>query len=245
MARKTTNTTFNINIPSIPLEKGESIIFKFQCENTSVTNFTASIAQGSLKVSSLAASTGYATTNIPFFNSASIALSSNTNEIILSSGVSGFHGGNYTFVPNPLSGSISTLYDEYGDVDYPFTINPNDIALIYLSDGTYIETRILNVYKQSGLIRLKLDISLSTTLKSELAHQTYKRFLILSRRADETNVILSFSKRDGKTSYGFLIPENISTEVLSNIDTITREVKQKLLNDQSVISDINGGTFGP
>ena len=200
MARKTTNTTFNINIPSIPLEKGESIIFKFQCENTSVTNFTASIAQGSLKVSSLAASTGYATTNIPFFNSASIALSSNTNEIILSSGVSGFHGGNYTFVPNPLSGSISTLYDEYGDVDYPFTINPNDIALIYLSDGTYIETRILNVYKQSGLIRLKLDISLSTTLKSELAHQTYKRFLILSRRADETNVILSFSKRDGKTS---------------------------------------------
>ena len=245
MARKTTNTTFNINIPSIPLEKGESIIFKFQCENTSVTNFTASIAQGSLKVSSLAASTGYATTNIPFFNSASIALSSNTNEIILSSGVSGFHGGNYTFVPNPLSGSISTLYDEYGDVDYHFTINPNDIALIYLSDGTYIETRILNVYKQSGLIRLKLDISLSTTLKSELAHQTYKRFLILSRRADETNVILSFSKRDGKTSYGFLIPENISTEVLSNIDTITREVKQKLLNDQSVISDINGGTFGP
>ena len=248
MARKTTNTTFNINIPSIPLEKGESIIFKFQCENTSVTNFTASIAQGSLKVSSLAASTGYATTNIPFFNSASIALSSNTNEIILSSGVSGFHGGQYIFVPNPLGGNESTLYAGdvgYGDVDYPFTINPNDIALIYLSDGTYIETRILNVYKQSGLIRLSLDISLSTTLKSELAHQTYKRFLILSRRADETNVILSFSKRDGKTSYGFLIPENISTEVLSNIDTITREVKQKLLNDQSVISDINGGTFGP
>jgi cold shock CspA family protein len=247
MARKTTNTTFNINIPSINLEKGEIISFKFQMESNNVpsSNFTASIAQGSLKMSSLAASTGYATTVIPFFNSASIATGSNSNEIILSSGVSGFHGGDYTFVPNPLSGSISTLYDEYGDVDYPFTINPNDIALIYLSDGTYIETRILNVYKQNGLIRLSLDISLSTTLKSELAHQTYKRFLILSRRVDETNVILSFTKRDGKTSYGFLIPENLSPEVLSNIDTITREVKQKLLNDQSVISDINGGTFGP
>jgi cold shock CspA family protein len=245
MARKITNTTFNINIPSINLEDGEIISFKLQCENTSVTNFTASIAQGSLKVSSLAASTGYATTNIPFFNAASIATGSNSNEIILSSGVSGFYGGDYIFSPNPLSGSINTLYDEYGDVDYPFIINPYDIALIYLSDGTYIETRILQAYKQSGLIRLKLDISLSTTLKSELVNQTYKRFLILSRRVDETNVILSFTKRDGKTSYGFLIPENLSTEVLSNIDTITREVKQKLLNDQSVISDINGGTFGP
>ena len=248
MAQKITNTTFNINIPSINLEDGESIIFKLQCENSSVTNFTASIAQGSLKVSSLAASTGYTTTNIPFFDTAAINLSSNTNEIILSSGVSGFYGGDYIFVPNPLGGTESTLYEGsvgYGDVDYPFIINPYDIALIYLSDGTYIETRILQAYKQSGLMRLKLDISLSTTLKSELVNQTYKRFLILSRRTDETNVILSFTKRDGKTSYGFLIPENISTEVLSNIDTITREVKQKLLNDQSVISDINGGTFGP
>ena len=247
MAIKTTNTTFNINIPSTPLEKGESIIFKFQMEGNNVpsSNFTASIAQGSLKISSLAASTGYATTNIPFFNSASIATGSNSNEIILSNGVSGFYGGQYIFVPNPLSGSISTLYDEYGDVDYPFTINPYDIALIYLSDGTYIETRILQAYKQSGLIHLSLDISLSTTLKSELVNQTYKRFLILSRRTDETNVILNFIKRDGKTSYGFLIPENLSPDVLANIDTITREVKQKLLSDQSVISDINGGTFGP
>jgi hypothetical protein len=187
-------------------------------------------------------------TNIPFFNSASIALDSNTNEIILSSGISGFHGGDYIFVPNPLGGTESTLYAgsvDYGDVDYPFTIKPYDIALIYLSDGTYIETRILNVYKQSGLIRLSLDISLSNALKAELANQTYKRFLILSRRVDETNVILNFTKRDGKTSYGFLISDVISSEVLGNIDTITKEVKQKLLNDQPIINDINGGTFGP
>jgi cold shock CspA family protein len=247
MAQKITNTTFNINIPSVNLEDGESIIFKFQMEGNDVpsSNFTASIAQGSLKVSSLAVATGYTTTNIPFFNSASIVTGSNIDEIVLSSGVSGFHGGDYTFVPNPLTGSLNSLYDEYGDVDYPFEINPYDIALIYLSDGTYIETRILQVYKQSGLIRLKLDISLSNTLRTELANQTYKRFLILSRKVDETNVILSFTKRDGKTSYGFLIPENLSTEVLANIDTITREVKQKLINDQNVISDINGGTFGP
>jgi len=101
----------------------------------------------------------------------------------------------------------------------------------------------LGVTTQSGLLRVRLDIELSATLKSEIANQTYTRFLVLSRRQDETNVILSFTKRDGKTSYGFLIPDNISPAVLANIDTITREVKQKLLNDQPAIDNINGGSF--
>ena len=82
MARKTTNTTFNINIPSIPLEKGESIIFKFQMEGNSTGSFTASLGTGALKVSSLAASLGYASTPYPYFSSASIATGSNSNEII-------------------------------------------------------------------------------------------------------------------------------------------------------------------
>ncbi len=243
MAEKTTTTTFNINIPSTSLNVGEKLIFKFQMEGNSTSSFTASLDTGNLRVSSLAASLGYASTPYPYFSSASIATGSNSSEIIFSPGVSGFHGGDYLFVPNPLSGSISTLYDEYGDVDYNFVINPFDIILIYLSDNTFVEARVLNVYSQAGLLRVSLDIELSATLKSELANQTYTRFLVLSRRQDETNVILSFTKRDGKTSYGFLIPENISPAVLANIDTITKEVKQKLLNDQPAIDNINGGSF--
>lgn len=244
MAQKTTNTTFNINIPSTPLNVGEKLIFKFQMEGNSTGSFTASLGTGALKVSSLAASLGYASTPYPYFSSASIATGSNSNEIIFSPGVSGFHGGDYLFVPNPLSGSVSSsLYDDYGDVDYNFVINPFDIILIYLSDNTFVEARVLNVYSQAGLLHAGLDIELSATLKSEIANQTYTRFLVLSRRQDETNVILSFTKRSGKTSYGFLIPENISPTVLANIDTITKEVKQKLLNDQPAIDNINGGGF--
>jgi len=243
MAEKTTTTTFNINIPSTSLNVGEKLIFKFQMEGNSTGSFTASLGTGTLKVSSLAASLGYASTPYSYFSSASIATGSNSSEIIFSPGVSGFHGGDYLFVPNPLSGSISTLYDEYGDVDYNFVINPFDIILIYLSDNTFVEARVLNVYSQTGLLHVGLDIELSATLKSELANQTYTRFLVLSRRKDETNLILSFTKRDGKTSYGFLIPENISPAVLANIDTITKEVKQKLLNDQPAIDNINGGSF--
>lgn len=243
MAEKTTSTTFSVNIPSQNLNVGEKLIFKFQMEGNTTGSFTASLGPGSLKVSSLAASLGYASTTFSYFSSASIATGSNSNEIVFSPGVSGFHGGNYVFVPNPLSGSVSSLYDEYGDVDYTFVINPFDIILVYLSDNTFIEARVLSVYSQAGLLRVGLDISLSATLKAEIANQTYTRFLVLSRKQDETNVILSFTKRDGKTSYGFLIPENISSTVLANIDVITREVKQKLINEQPAIDNINGGSF--
>ena len=248
---KTISTTFNISIPSQNLSSGDQLTFRFRLGSSSGLNgnFTASFNDvGSLKVSSLAASTGYNALQIQnvnqAFDSASIATS--TNEIILSQGLTNFYGGNYIFVPNPLTGSQDSLYANaanYGDVDYNFVINPFDIILVYLSDGTYLETRVLNVYKSSNKLHIQIDTQLSATLKKELANQTYQQFLVLSRQQDETNIILSFIRRDGKTSYGFIIPEDISSEVLANIDTITKEVKQKLLSDQSVISDISGGSF--
>jgi cold shock CspA family protein len=252
MSKAITSTTFNLNIPSTPLSTGEKLIFKLKLDGIQGSingNFTASLGEGSLTVSSLAATTGYNTAIRSYFNSASIALSSNTDEVILSSNLSSFYGGTYIFVPNPLTGSQNTLYSGtvgYGDVDYPFVSSPSDILLIYLSDGTYVESRILRAYLDTDTppkLHLKLDTQLSSTVKSDLANQTYTRFLLLSRRPDETNTILSFTKRDGKTSYGFLIPEDIDQDVLANIDTITKEVKQKLLNDQSVINDLSGGGF--
>jgi len=44
--------------------------------------------------------------------------------------------------------------------------------------------------------------------------------------------VLTFNKRPGNTSYGFVIPSNINPTVLANIDTITSQVKQKLLINQ-------------
>ena len=46
MAQKTTDTTFNINLPSTNLEAGQKLVFKFKCESTSTNNFTASLGQG-------------------------------------------------------------------------------------------------------------------------------------------------------------------------------------------------------
>ena len=88
--------------------------------------------------------------------SASFAAGSGSNIITLGSGLSNFYNKGYQFVPNPVSGSTltSSLYPIYGDVDYPFLIQPFDVALIYLSDGTYIETRILKADTSSGKLVL-------------------------------------------------------------------------------------------
>jgi hypothetical protein len=220
----------------------DKISFKLRLVNsTDNSNITASLATGNdgfVSIGSLALSTGYSVVACPYISTASSA------SISFTTGLSSFYGDNYYFSPSPTTGSINSLYDIYGDVDYSFSPKPYDILVLYLSDGSILEYTILSVDLVSGKLVLTLDAPLSNLAISNLTGSNYGRFLLLSRIKDETNVILNFIKRDGKTSYGFLIADNISSNVLNNIDTITREVKQKLLNDQSVINDINGGTFG-
>jgi hypothetical protein len=232
----TQTKTFNINQNGVSLDTGDKLTFKLVLQGSSTTNFTASITQGSLYVASLAAATGYASTDCPYFDTGSISASmasSNNNVITLDSGITNFYNNNYQFVPNPLTGSINSLFDEYGEVDYPFSIKTYDIALTYLSDGTYVESRIISTsLSPSSLLELHLDAPISNFYADNLISGSYQRFLILTRINDETNANAVFRKRDGKTSYGFVIPENLSPDVLANIDIITREVKQKLLADQ-------------
>jgi hypothetical protein len=222
---------------------GNKLSFRLKLVNVTNSNYTASLNMGGLlSVGSLATSTGYSVIGCSPSYISNVA----TASITFDEAISSFYNKNYIFVPNPASGSTSALYDEYGDVDYVFTPKPNDIIIVYLSDKSIVEYNITDVrVSTTGRLTLDLDSPLSNLAKANLTGSTYDRFLLLSRQPDETNVILNFTKREGKTSYGFLISDVISSEVLSNIDVITKEVKQKLLNDQPIINDINGGTFGP
>jgi hypothetical protein len=257
-AAGTQTATFSIDNSSINANQGDKISVRFSQITSSTADYTASFNNsGLLTVSSLSVSTGYAsTTCLPdgYFESSSLAISASitgsNDEIIFSQGVSSFYGSNYLFVPNPLTGSQNSLFDEYGFVDYIFQINPYDIIVVGLSDGTYVESRILSVNPPDSvdpLLRIKLDSPLPALLRTDLANSgggLYRYFLILSRRQDETSAHLTFKKREGKTSYGFIIPNDISPDVLAKIDIITKEVKQKLINEQSAIDNISGGTFG-
>jgi hypothetical protein len=239
----TINNGYSGNSNYNNFDEDDEISFKLRLVNsTDNNNIIATLAtgdNGKVSIGSLALSTGYSVVTCPYIATA------NTSSISLSTSISSFYGDSYFFSPNPTSGSISPLYDTYGDVDYAFKPKPYDILILYLSDGSILEYVILDVNIIGGNLVLSFDTPLSNLAIANLTGANYRRFLLLSRIKDETNVILNFVKRDGKTSYGFLIADNISSNVLGNIDTITREVKQKLLNDQSVINDINGGTFGP
>lgn len=233
----TQTKSFNID-QTVPLDLNDKLIFKLVLKSSTTSNFTASITEGNLDIVSTAPSTGYTSTLCNYFDSASISssiVSGSTKTITFSRGLSLFHDNGYQFVPNPLTGSqTSSLYTTYGDVDYPFAIKPFDIILTYLSDNTYVESRVLNVATSgsSDLVQVTLNNELSSLYRNNLMSGSYQRFLVLKRVEDETSAYLTFKKRDGKTSYGFTIPEDLSADVLGNIDTITREVKQKLLADQ-------------
>jgi hypothetical protein len=221
--------TFQVIQPSVALNEGEKLIFrlKFNYISSNVTSiFTSNL--GTLEVGSIAPQTGYPSTSCPY-----ISTGSNSHELVFSQGISSFYDDDYLFVPNPLTGSLNSLYPTYGDVDYIFLSKPGDIVLLYLSDGTYLETRIRSIYNNnSGLLVFDLDPPLSVLAQNDIVKNTFKRFLLLTRIDDETNINLTFIKRPGQTSYGFLIPDNLSPDVLAKIDTITKQVKQKLLADQ-------------
>jgi hypothetical protein len=245
MATVTQTKTFTVNNLSIPLTTGDEITYKLSLTSTVINNnFTASISRGNLSIHSLATLVGYSQTDCPYFDG-NIGVF-NKNTLIFNAGITSFYNNNYLFAPNPLTGSLSSLYDTYGDIDYPFVSKPFDIILLFLSDGTYLEARVIDIYLNpiDNLLTVKLDIVLSTFAISDLNNNTYKKFLWLTRKDDETNTYLTFTKRPGTTSYGFLIPENLSPDVLANIDTITKQVKQKLIGDQgNVIGDLTGGGF--
>ena len=243
----TQNMSFNIdrgtnNFNYVSLTNTQKLTFQLRLLGISdFNNYTASLNTGNLSIGSLALSTGYSVINCPFVDTSSAA----TSSITFSSEVSSFYNRGYVFSPNPTSGSQSGLYGLYKDVDYTFDPKENDVVILYLSDNSILEYTInrVSVNLSTNKLTLHLNNDLSQTAITNLNNGTYKRFLLLSRQKDETNVILNFIKREGKSSNGFLIPKNISQTVLNNIDVITKEVKQKILGDQPIINDIQGGTF--
>ena len=52
----------------------------------------------------------------------------------------------------------------------------------------------------------------------------------MKKTQDETSIILDFPKPPGKTDYGFTIPQNINPVILENIDQITKNVNQQLID---------------
>jgi hypothetical protein len=136
----------------------------------------------------------------------------------------------------PATSSVS-LHNDYGNVDNTFSPKVGDVIFLYYNNNTqYQELNISRVNPGT-----KYSINVTPNLVTNLSAGTYaantvSKVLLLSKVPDETNVNLSFDKDDDVTSYGFLIPDNLSPDLLRNIDVITRQVKQKLLSTNSGIT---------
>ena len=150
----------------------------------------------------------------------------NPNTIVLSNSLKNVL--NYTYYPftgSTTSNGYNTLYSKYGDIEYPFNPEIGDILRLPTAQQEY-EFTITNTTSSGGLLYLTVAPSFATS--NVFGSGSIQQYVYLKRVKDETNVILNAAKRDGKTSYGFLLPPNLTPTVLNNIDTIARQIQQKL-----------------
>jgi hypothetical protein len=230
-----TTLVFNVTSSYRDFIPGDQVYFKLIQGTTSLpTNATASLTQtgngtiydGLRNLLSVTTTTGinpFATGSAGYF----ISSSNGTDTLILNKSLSSFIDYQYL----PTTSSIG-LYSTYGNINNTFSPKVGDALLLYYNGGIqYQEFNIININQVNGQYQIKLSPSLANNLAltGSYTSNTVDRFLLLSKQPDETNLYLSFNKTPGNTSYGFLIPDNLSPGILSKIDIITRQVQQKLL----------------
>jgi len=227
-------STLIMNLTTTPTSftAGDSISFRLlQTVTASGGNFTASVSQGSLTVSETTAQGSYPYATTPYISSLT-----NTNSqegvITLTSDLTSFYG--YEFVPYFVSGGVtysSSLYNNYGDVNNALAPLPYDKVIMRDVSGNVQD---LTVYSSSFSGSQLQIFTIPAILPNWVGSpSSVEYFLLLRRYEDEQNVIMSFNKNPGATSYGFLIPNTTSPEVTDNINTLQAAVQAQLLSTQA------------
>jgi len=229
---------FNVTSSYANFNPGDKVYFRLQ-QVTSSNNYTASLLSTGDRTpyTGLKNTISTATTGInPFATSSAapfISSSNGTDTLYLNESLSSFK--DYLFLSQTSS---ADLHPVYGNIDYTFTPKVGDVLLLYYNNNTQVqELNIVSAIKNSSILELKVSPNLASNLAvSSYTSGTINKLLLLSKLPDETNINLIFDKEDGTTSYGFVIPDNLSPDVLRNIDTITRNVKAKILSTNQGIT---------
>jgi hypothetical protein len=242
------STTINLNVSTVQnLTEDANYEFRIKQKNLSATNYTAKFSSsGFLRIASVSNQLNQLPSAVPgvtgFIDSVQFTAGAITSSITLNTQLTSFLG--YDFVPLPPTGSglaQHSLYPLYGDVDYKFQPGYYDMIVHHNTSGSVSEYRIVNTRTVNS--KLVLDISPAFDNSSKANDfedpSKYAKIVFLKRVKDETNTIINFIKRDGKTSYGFIIPDDLHPDVFKNIDTITREVKTKMIEG----GGLDGGTL--
>ena len=240
--------------PAYSLVADEKVVFKFRQTGMSTANYTASVSTGtgnsSLTVNTVSTGQG----GYPYASGDSVAgnyiydvvdVNNLESQIVFNESLSNFQ--NYQFIPAFASASVaytSSLYTQYGDINVSFSPQQGDKIIMSDFSGLIQDLDVLSAQVISN--RLTLTVVPQVVSNWITDPSKIRRFLLLRKFKDEQNVIMTFNKTPGVTSYGFLLPETVGPEVTDNINTLQAAVQSQLLTGQSVpaINTIDGGTFG-
>lgn len=225
---------FNISSIINNCSPGDEITIELVTNNRPASNnWTASMDYGNLTIDIQSTSVvgyPYASSGTTFGNFVYTIVSPST--IVLNSSLTSFLT-NYQQVPYFVSASqvvTSSLYSQYGEINYPFSLSYGDKIVLTSVEGRSQVVVISNytITNNRAYISVYPDINnYFINYPNNIAS-----FLVVKRLQDEQNIILTFKKPPGATSYGFVIPEDVDLNLLNNISAIQSNVQQQLLSTQ-------------
>jgi hypothetical protein len=247
--------SINYTTPGVNLIPNDKIIFRLTQDFCTTSALTSSLVSG---ISNSYLTTQVASTakgNYPYAisGSTSFITSITENPILENTSVINFNSSlaafiNYLFIPTFETGSTTysnSLYGSYGYVNYPFNPQFGDKIVMQDLAGNSQELNVYSASTGSGI--LSIVVYPKVLDDWSIDQKKINTFLLLKQYEDEQNVILTFNKQEGKTSYGFLIPDTINKNVINQINSIQASVQSQILSTQAnsdTLDAILGGTFG-
>ena len=139
-----------------------------------------------------------------------------------------------TFLPEPSS----SLYPLLGDVNYTTEIEPGDFIIFYYNGSQVgmgstflypITRRVINTRSNGEEIAIEIYPNMPEYINTDNINN-YEKIAFIKKQPDESSVILQGKKRSGKTSFGFLIPQDVNPYILNNINTLQASIQSQILD---------------
>ena len=133
----------------------------------------------------------------------------------------------------------SSLYPLLGDVNYTTEIESGDFIILYYNGQDLgmdtsqlypISRRIIDIeYNDTSVKSIQIYPNMPAYITTANIND-YQKIAFIKKQPDESVVILQGVKRTGKTSYGFLVPQDIDPYILKNINTLQSTIQSQILN---------------
>jgi hypothetical protein len=133
----------------------------------------------------------------------------------------------------------SSLYPLFGDVNYTTAIEPGDYIILYYNGSDIglagsgelypISKRIIDIIDDGTQKSIQVYPDMLPYITAANIND-YQKIVFIKKQPDESVVILQGKKRPGKTSYGFLVPQDINPYILQNINTLQSSIQSQILD---------------